>query len=95
MNCQFLKQCLSTFSFAKTVNFIFYLVVNYYNFQFSIWFQVVILVSQIRVNSMAVTRTKSSDVHSVVDKFGKLSGSMITDNVEQVRISFSFCSLTT
>ncbi|GMN41096.1 hypothetical protein TIFTF001_010314 [Ficus carica] len=48
--------------------------------------QVVILISQIRVNSMAVTRTKSSDVHSIVDKFGKLSGSMITDNVEQVKV---------
>ncbi|XP_024029703.1 SET and MYND domain-containing protein 4 isoform X2 [Morus notabilis] len=48
--------------------------------------QVVIIISQIRVNSMAITRIKSIDVNGIVDQFGKFSSGALTSNVEQVKV---------
>ncbi|XP_008234145.1 PREDICTED: SET and MYND domain-containing protein 4 [Prunus mume] len=49
--------------------------------------QIVILISQIRVNSMTVVRMKSIDQHGLEDigKFSSLGGGL-TSNVEQVRV---------
>lgn len=48
--------------------------------------QIVILISQIRVNSMTVFRMKSADVNGPLHQFGKFSHSEVslTSNVEQV-----------
>ncbi|KAL5569695.1 hypothetical protein UlMin_026270 [Ulmus minor] len=48
--------------------------------------QIVIIVSQIRVNSMTIVRIKSIDVHDLVDQYGKSSSGALTSNVEQVRV---------
>ncbi|PRQ59689.1 putative chromatin remodeling SET family [Rosa chinensis] len=50
--------------------------------------QIVILISQIRVNSMTVVRMKFIDQHELVDQFGNLSSweGGPTSNVEQVRV---------
>lgn len=50
--------------------------------------QIVILISQIRVNSMTVVRMKSIDYHDLVGQFGKFSSleGGPTSNVEQVCI---------
>lgn len=58
--------------------------------------QIVMLISQIRVNSMAIVRMKSADVNGLSDLFRKSSHSegALTSNVEQVvYIVFHFCSL--
>jgi hypothetical protein len=48
--------------------------------------QTVILISQIRVNSMTIVRMKSADVNGLPDQFRKFSptGGALTSNVEQV-----------
>lgn len=48
--------------------------------------QIVILISQIRVNSMTIFRMKSADVNGPLHQFGKFSHSEVslTSNVEQV-----------
>ncbi|KAJ9167327.1 hypothetical protein P3X46_021990 [Hevea brasiliensis] len=50
--------------------------------------QTIILVSQIRVNAMAVIRMKSTDVHCPPDQFGKFShiGDALTSSVDQVPV---------
>ncbi|XAR66066.1 Histone-lysine N-methyltransferase [Bertholletia excelsa] len=48
----------------------------------------VILLSQIRVNSMAIVRMKSLDAYDPMDQAGKFSqpGDVLTSNMEQVRV---------
>ncbi|XP_042957525.1 uncharacterized protein LOC122292962 isoform X6 [Carya illinoinensis] len=50
--------------------------------------QIVILISQIRVNSMTIFRMKSADVNGPLHQFGKFSHSEVslTSNVEQVKV---------
>ncbi|KAG8633606.1 SET and MYND domain-containing protein 4 isoform X3 [Manihot esculenta] len=50
--------------------------------------QTIILVSQIRVNAMAVVRMKSTDFHCLPDQFGKFSniGDALTCSVDQVPV---------
>ncbi|KAF2296955.1 hypothetical protein GH714_013546 [Hevea brasiliensis] len=50
--------------------------------------ETIILVSQIRVNAMAVIRMKSTDVHCPPDQFGKFShiGDALTSSVDQVPV---------
>ncbi|XP_058075952.1 uncharacterized protein LOC131224678 isoform X7 [Magnolia sinica] len=50
--------------------------------------QLVILISQIRVNSMAVVRMKSSESYGPLEQLGKLSAKYdaLTSSVEQVRV---------
>ncbi|XP_062154808.1 uncharacterized protein LOC133862909 isoform X1 [Alnus glutinosa] len=50
--------------------------------------QIVVLISQIRVNSMTIVRMKSADVNGLPDQFRKFSptGGALTSNVEQVRV---------
>lgn len=55
--------------------------------------QIVILISQIRVNSMSIVRVKSADVNGLLDQFGKFSPTegALTSNIEQVCLhSMSF-----
>ncbi|TQD98591.1 hypothetical protein C1H46_015839 [Malus baccata] len=49
---------------------------------------IVILISQIRVNSMTIVRMKSIDHHGLEDQFGKLTpwGEGLTSNMEQVKV---------
>lgn len=51
------------------------------------WMQTIILISQIRVNSMAIVRMKSVDIHGPPDQFARFSsiGDAFTSSVEQVR----------
>lgn len=49
--------------------------------------QVVIFVSQIRVNSMTIICMKSVDGHGT-DEFGRCSSEALTSNVEQVFLYF-------
>ncbi|KAL5568230.1 hypothetical protein UlMin_024805 [Ulmus minor] len=51
-----------------------------------LWFQIVIIVSQIRVNSMTIVGIKSIDVHDLVYQYRKSSSRALTSNVEQVRV---------
>lgn len=60
--------------------------------------QVVIIISQIKVNCMTVVRLKSIDAHGLSDQFGEFpSSAYLTSNVEQVdvllRIACFFFSL--
>ncbi|XP_062092271.1 uncharacterized protein LOC133798096 isoform X2 [Humulus lupulus] len=48
--------------------------------------QVVILISQIRVNSMTIVRMKSTDIHGHDDQFDKVSSGALTSSVEQVKV---------
>ncbi|CAN6705423.1 unnamed protein product [Malus baccata var. baccata] len=50
--------------------------------------QIVILISQIRVNSMTIVRMKSIDHNGLEDQFGKLTpwGEGLTSNMEQVKV---------
>ncbi|GLT28065.1 hypothetical protein SLA2020_030220 [Shorea laevis] len=50
--------------------------------------QIIILLSQIRVNSMRIVHVKSSDVFGLQDQFGKLlpSEPALTSSMEQVRV---------
>ncbi|MED6193508.1 hypothetical protein PIB30_020121 [Stylosanthes scabra] len=49
--------------------------------------QVVIIISQIKVNCMTVVRLKSKDAHGFSDQFGEFpSCAYLTSNVEQVRV---------
>lgn len=57
-----------------------------YQIYFYIWFQVVVLISQIRVNSMTIVRMKSSDIHGHDDQSDKVSSGALTSSVEQVRL---------
>lgn len=63
---------------------------------FVICMQIVILLSQIRVNSMAIVRMKSSDVYDQQDWFRKFSSgeaeTALTSSVEQVCFTVAFHS---
>ncbi|KAL5542219.1 hypothetical protein UlMin_009929 [Ulmus minor] len=59
-----------------------------------LWFLIVIIVSQIRVNSMTIVCIKSIDVHDLVDQYGKSSLGALTSNVEQPNIHAYFISCT-
>lgn len=50
--------------------------------------KVVILISQIKVNSMAIVRMKCTDMHHPLNQSGNLSlpGDILTSNLEQVRV---------
>ncbi|OIW15313.1 hypothetical protein TanjilG_10753 [Lupinus angustifolius] len=49
--------------------------------------QVVIIISQIKVNCMTIVRLKSIDAHVLSDQFGEFpSNAYLTSNVEQVRV---------
>ncbi|PON71106.1 N-terminal acetyltransferase A, auxiliary subunit [Parasponia andersonii] len=48
--------------------------------------QVVILIAQIRVNSMTIVRIKSADVHGLDSQFKRVSPGALTSYVEQVKV---------
>ena len=63
---------------------------------FVMFIQTVILLSQIRVNSMAIIRMKSVDIHTQADQSGKVSsGGASTSSVEQVLVIILYLGLIT